>query len=71
MDGLIRDPELAPELFKLVNDKLSETRKALELSRKASSPQKGCHPYLRLCARKPKPCELSFRGCRLATSPRR
>lgn len=30
MDRLICDPELAPQLFKLVDDKLQETRRALE-----------------------------------------
>lgn len=32
MDNLIRDPDLAPKLFKLLNEKLQDTRKALELA---------------------------------------
>ena len=32
MDGLICDAELAPQLLKMTNDKLQETRKALEVS---------------------------------------
>ena len=34
MDELLRDPLLAPQLVKLLNDNLQETRKALEALRK-------------------------------------
>ena len=34
MDELLRDPQFAPQLVKLLNDNLQETRKALEASKK-------------------------------------
>ena len=37
MDDLLRDPELAPHVVKLLNDKLQEARKALQASKKVSS----------------------------------
>lgn len=34
MDNLMRDPEIAPQLLKLLNDKLQDTRRELETVKK-------------------------------------
>ena len=36
MDDLLRDPELAPHLVKLLNDKLQEVRQALQAEKAVS-----------------------------------
>lgn len=42
MEELCRDPVLAPQVLKLFNDRLQETRQALEASQKVRPPHLRC-----------------------------